>query len=1248
VNLFLGGTCNNSHWRDELIPQLEIDYFNPVVTQWNDDCLKREFDAKQSADFWLFVITPKIEGYYSLAEVIDTSYKHTDRTIYCILEEDEGSHFNAQQLAVLEDIGQTIEANGSLRFNSLSQISDFFKATSPVSPSVSAQGTFDVFISYGRRHSKDFAVQLREALLKKGYSVWLDKENIAIAVDFQQKIDEGIRHAANFCFIISPHSVHSEYCSKELNKAKEFNKRIIPIHHIDMEDCLDDIPSEIMRLNWMKFDQPELFDSKLDLFVKMLEQDKNLVTPHCELLLQAEKWRSSAKHTDLLLYGHDMTAAALWLDNIAKRSDIEITPLKEHTQFINASQYFSLDAQAQICILYPANCISQQQELEYHLICNGFIVCSVLIDTALEKKTQFILRKSANIVLLSPEPTDCNVWLKVQSFLEQEQKRYFSLLNHYINIKNSDFNTTIKLDENDSIKKLTDSLIEQLQINFDYLCLRNNLYCRAMQWAEFQTHATLLTHHESADYVDFITVSTNKIPFGTPDKLSEFIAISKEHIEQPSNLNNIDIYICFDQEDSNFVMRLNRRLRELNKTSFCNYVQSNDSDEISIEIQHEISNAKFVFFIVPRQVSKSLSLELNTAEQFGKHIIPIKLKRFSTIKFSSEYKHYQTRVILVDEELEFSKADILNALNINNEYLESHRYWLQKEQLWQKDSQSSEFLLGTKESLFASKWLETAMKNHSEPAPTVTQSEFINISQQFIATNLADDKRSQRRLKTFSILSTFLCALSLILFFNLYIQSKQLENETLIAKSERSNAQKQEKLAQKEKNKALKQEILAQKERDNAMKQELLAQKERDKALKQELLAQKERDNAKRQEKRAIKNKEQADKSAVLAQIEKQNAQRLKSIAEAEALIYQAEMLKEPKKQFVMALSAYHVLEKNGGNTNNNILFNLLYQQQKKHLPVLKGHKSKVVHLVFSQTTQQLISIDSKNMLYLWQVSSTSNIKPIYHHKLSFKVKQIYLSPQYRELLLLSQSGKLYKWDINPKNQVTLFENFNFTIKRISLVKTNEFWLQGLNTLYVYNSKGNKVDKHSLELNKNTSLFLSKDANVLLTYNQGTVKLFRRNNQLNSYEFYWSEQQKQLITHAIFDQKNNMIIWSDAQGWFYQLPIEPAAYEKSNAFRAHSHHLIGGILSNNNDLFSASLDGTIKFWQTSKSLSKNSPIQLTHNQWFHSLSLADIGQYTFIFAGTESGDIKQYPGQINYLIERTKQLLSANNKKEKL
>lgn len=40
--VFLGGTCNNSKWRDELIPNLTVDYFNPVVDDWTPEAAKKE------------------------------------------------------------------------------------------------------------------------------------------------------------------------------------------------------------------------------------------------------------------------------------------------------------------------------------------------------------------------------------------------------------------------------------------------------------------------------------------------------------------------------------------------------------------------------------------------------------------------------------------------------------------------------------------------------------------------------------------------------------------------------------------------------------------------------------------------------------------------------------------------------------------------------------------------------------------------------------------------------------------------------------------------------------------------------------------------------------------------------------------------------------------------------------------------------------------------------------------------------
>lgn len=44
MKVFLGGTCNNSTWRQNFVIHLsdEIDYFNPVVEDWNKEAQKKE------------------------------------------------------------------------------------------------------------------------------------------------------------------------------------------------------------------------------------------------------------------------------------------------------------------------------------------------------------------------------------------------------------------------------------------------------------------------------------------------------------------------------------------------------------------------------------------------------------------------------------------------------------------------------------------------------------------------------------------------------------------------------------------------------------------------------------------------------------------------------------------------------------------------------------------------------------------------------------------------------------------------------------------------------------------------------------------------------------------------------------------------------------------------------------------------------------------------------------------------------
>ena len=85
--VFLGGTCNESTWRDELIPMLEMDYFNPVVSDWNLDAQEIEEVAKELCEYKLFTITKEIRGVYSIAEMVEEGIKNGSKTIVCILLE---------------------------------------------------------------------------------------------------------------------------------------------------------------------------------------------------------------------------------------------------------------------------------------------------------------------------------------------------------------------------------------------------------------------------------------------------------------------------------------------------------------------------------------------------------------------------------------------------------------------------------------------------------------------------------------------------------------------------------------------------------------------------------------------------------------------------------------------------------------------------------------------------------------------------------------------------------------------------------------------------------------------------------------------------------------------------------------------------------------------------------------------------------------------------------------------------------
>ena len=137
--VFLGGTCNGSSWRDALIEVLEIDYFNPIVDDWTEECYQEELRQRRLCGYNLYVITPRMTGVYSIAEVIDDSNKRPERTVFCVLDKDTNPakqlssdfkiedyiYFDASQLKSLDRVGRMVENNGGKYFKSLSQVAEY-------------------------------------------------------------------------------------------------------------------------------------------------------------------------------------------------------------------------------------------------------------------------------------------------------------------------------------------------------------------------------------------------------------------------------------------------------------------------------------------------------------------------------------------------------------------------------------------------------------------------------------------------------------------------------------------------------------------------------------------------------------------------------------------------------------------------------------------------------------------------------------------------------------------------------------------------------------------------------------------------------------------------------------------------------------------------------------------------------------------------------------------------------------------
>lgn len=138
--VFLGGTCAESKWRNMLIPKLKkikCDYFNPVVEDWTPECQAIEEDEKLICDYHLYVITPKMQGVFSIAEAVNDSINLDEgHCIFCIMKEDDDRDFFESERRSLEATAKLIEKNGGKVFYNLFDVVKYLNGKSLIALSL--------------------------------------------------------------------------------------------------------------------------------------------------------------------------------------------------------------------------------------------------------------------------------------------------------------------------------------------------------------------------------------------------------------------------------------------------------------------------------------------------------------------------------------------------------------------------------------------------------------------------------------------------------------------------------------------------------------------------------------------------------------------------------------------------------------------------------------------------------------------------------------------------------------------------------------------------------------------------------------------------------------------------------------------------------------------------------------------------------------------------------------------------------
>jgi hypothetical protein len=188
-----------------------------------------------------------------------------------------------------------------------------------------------VFISYSRK-DMGFADNLEAALKARGFEPLIDRTEIFAFEDWWKRIQNLLVKGDTVIFVLSPDSIASDICHKEIAFAASLNKRFAPIVCRPVD--LAKVPSELSRLNFISFDDHARFEKNADKLADALSTDIEWIRKHTEFGELARRWwEANPRSRGLLLRPPTLEEAECWVTGRPKDAP---SPTEATRSFRNA------------------------------------------------------------------------------------------------------------------------------------------------------------------------------------------------------------------------------------------------------------------------------------------------------------------------------------------------------------------------------------------------------------------------------------------------------------------------------------------------------------------------------------------------------------------------------------------------------------------------------------------------------------------------------------------------------------------------------------------------------------------------------------------------------------------------------------------------------------------------------------------------------------------------------------------------